>query len=106
MRKLLYAALAIAIAASPALALDRRMRVNNRSSLTVVKLQGSNVGADSWEEDILGDDVIPPHTRVTVNFNDNSGYCKFDLRAISEDGRVWIRYNVNVCTLTDWNLYD
>lgn len=83
--------------ASPALALDRHVTIVNNTGFTMVKFYGSNKGAKTWEEDILGEDVLPSGSQVSVNFNDDSGYCKFDFKAVFEDGDELVRENVNIC---------
>jgi hypothetical protein len=85
--------------ATPALALDRRVTIVNNTGFTMTNFYGSNKGTNSWEEDILGQDVLPSGSQVTINFYDNSGYCKFDFKAVFEDGDVLVREDVNVCEI-------
>ncbi|WP_444452820.1 hypothetical protein ACTTAI_17730 [Rhodobacter capsulatus] len=83
--------------ASPVWALNRHVTIVNNTGYTMVKFYGSNTGTDNWEEDILGNDVLPSGSSVDINFNDQSGYCKFDFKAVFEDGDELVRQNVNVC---------
>lgn len=85
--------------AFPAAALDRRVKIVNRTGFTIVKFYGSNKGTDSWEEDILGRGMLPSGESVTINFDDRSGYCVYDFKAVFNDGDVLIRRGVNVCEL-------
>jgi len=80
-------------------ALDRRVRIVNNTGFTIVRFYGSNKGSKSWEEDILGSDVLPSGSSVNINFNDNSGYCKFDFKAVFDDGDVLIKKNINICEI-------
>jgi len=80
-------------------ALDRRVRIVNNTGFTIVRFYGSNKGSDSWEEDILDEDVLPSGSSVKINFNDNSGYCKFDFKAVFDDGDVLIKKNINICEI-------
>ncbi len=89
-----------AATAMPAAALDRRVVIVNNTNFTIVRFYGSNKGSDSWEEDILGSDVLGPGERVRINFDDGSGYCKFDFRAVFNDGDVLIKKNVNICEIS------
>ncbi len=66
--------LAISVA-TPASAADRRVRIVNNTGYTIVEFYGSNKGTDSWEEDILGYDVIGPYSALIINFDDGTGYC-------------------------------
>lgn len=80
-------------------ALDRRVRIVNNTGFTIVRFYGSNKGSKSWEEDILGSDVLPNGSSVNINFNDNSGYCKFDFKAVFDDGDVLVKKNINICEI-------
>lgn len=83
----------------PASALDRRVEIINNTGFTIVEFYGSNTGSDSWEEDILGTDVLPSGSSVVINFDDRSGYCKFDFRAVFEDGEVLEKGGINICEI-------
>lgn len=85
--------------ALPAAALDRRVKIINKTGYTMVRFYGSNKGSDSWEEDILGADVLEHNSSVTINFDDNSGYCKFDFKAVFDDGDELIKKNINICEI-------
>jgi hypothetical protein len=92
--------------AGPSEALDRRVRVVNDSSRTMTKFQASNKASKSWEEDILGDDVLKPGQSVVVNINDGTGYCVFDLRATFQGGATVVRRNINICKISSWTIND
>lgn len=92
-------ALASALAADPAAAADRRVRIVNNTGFTMVEFYGSNKGSQSWEEDILGADVLEDGQSVVVNFDDATGYCKFDFRAVFNDGEEVVEAGVNVCEI-------
>ena len=97
-----YALLALTLlftSASTVSALDRRVKIVNNTGFTIVRFYGSNKGSKSWEEDILGSDVLPSGRSVNINFNDNSGYCKFDFKAVFDDGDVIKSRNINICEI-------
>jgi len=85
--------------ASPASALDRRVRIVNNTGYTIVEFYGSNKGADSWQEDILGYDVLGPYSSQVINFDDGSGYCKFDFKAVFNNGNEAKDYDINICQI-------
>lgn len=87
----------LAMVAAPASALDRHVRIVNQTGYTIVRFYGSNTGADDWQEDILGEDVLPSGSSVVINFDDATGYCKFDFKAVFEDGDEMVKQGVNVC---------
>lgn len=82
-----------------AVAADRRVEVFNDSGVTVREFYASNVSRSTWEEDILGRNVLPPGRAVMINIDDGSGACRFDFRAVLDDGRRIEQRNVDVCRL-------
>ncbi len=91
--------LAVSIA-TPASAADRRVRIVNNTGYTIVEFYGSNKGTDSWEEDILGYDVIGPYSALIINFDDGTGYCVFDFKAVFNDGDVLTDFGINICEIS------
>lgn len=89
-----------------AAALDRRVRINNNTSYDIVRFYASNTGTNSWEEDILGDDILPSGYSVVINIDDGSGYCKYDFLAIFDDGDQVQASNKNVCELSEFTFND
>lgn len=105
----LTAAFALAILALgvvQASALDRRVRINNKSSYDIIEFYASNTGSRSWEEDILGRNILPSGNSVVINIDDGSGYCKYDFKAVFEDGGEVVSSDNNVCELSDFNFTD
>ena len=88
-----------ATSAIPAFALDRRVRIVNDTGYVLVEFYGSNKGSTSWEEDILGPDVLGSGQSVMINFDDGTGYCMFDFKAVFDDGDVLTRKGVNICEI-------
>jgi hypothetical protein len=92
---LMTAALTAAFAA-PAIAQDRKVTIVNNSGFTISYFYGSNVGTTFWEEDLLSSDVLSNGATVDINFDDTTGYCRFDLRAIFDDGTELVKKDVNL----------
>jgi hypothetical protein len=93
----------IAVAA-PAMALDRKVTIVNNSGFTISYFYGSNVGTTFWEEDLLSSDVLSNGASVVVNFDDTTGYCRFDFRAIFDDGTELVKKDVNVCEIATFTI--
>ncbi|MFZ5670686.1 MAG: hypothetical protein ACOY4K_14450 [Pseudomonadota bacterium] len=91
-----------ALTPSLASAEDRRVRIINETQHTIVRFYASNVGATSWEEDILGDGVLRPGQSVVINIDDGSGYCLYDFKAVFDDGDSLIRQRVDVCKISSY----
>lgn len=85
--------------ALPAAALDRNVRIVNDTGFAIMEFYGSNQGTDSWEEDILGNDILRSGESVLIDFDDGSGYCKFDFKAVFDDGDVLTANGINVCKI-------
>ena len=101
-RSMLRFAVATALMAAtalPAAALDRRVRIVNNTGYTITEFYGSHTDARGWQEDILGHDVLPSGSSVNINFDDGTGYCIFDFKAVFSDGDVLTKYGVNVCEI-------
>jgi hypothetical protein len=85
--------------ANPAAALDRRVTIVNKTGYTIMEFYGSNTGTNSWEEDIFGRDVLPSGRSMVINFNDGTGYCMFDFKAVFDDGDVIVSEDINICEI-------
>lgn len=95
-----------ALTNTAAMALDRRVQINNNTSYTIVEFYASNTGTADWQEDILGSDVLASGSSVMVNIDDGSGYCKFDFLAVFDEGDNVISSDNNVCELSVFNFND
>ena len=100
------AALVVTVGVTGAQAYDRRVNIINNTYYDIREFYASNVGSRNWEEDILGRDILPAGYEVVVNIDDRSGYCKFDFRAVFEDGDEVITEGVNVCEVGEFTYND
>ena len=108
LRRLTFAAVAAWLAAplcGPAQALDRQVRIVNDTSLEIVALYGARPGA-STPRNILGEATIPSRSAMDVDFEDGSGYCMYDFRAVFDDGSALARDDVNVCEVGTYRYVD
>tara|TARA_R100000687_G_C6352816_1_gene119657 strand:- start:222 stop:602 length:381 start_codon:yes stop_codon:yes gene_type:complete len=94
------------ISAAPSQAENRQVRIINETQTTMVEFYASNVGADTWEEDILGQDVLGAGDSVMMNIDDGTGYCLYDFRAVFADGDVLIRERVDVCEISSYRYHN
>lgn len=90
-----------ALCSSAAFAENRVVTFTNNTSVVVEQIFGSNSGADTWEEDVLGEDVLEPGSSVDMNFDDGTGYCKFDFKVTFADGDEGTLADVNVCEVSN-----
>jgi hypothetical protein len=78
--------------------------LTNTTRRTVVELFAAEIGSGDWQIDVLGEDFLQPGATAVVDIDDRSGYCRFDLKAVFDDGSELIRRDVNVCALDGYIL--
>ena len=93
------------VTADVAHAYDRTVDLINRTNRDIVHFYASNVGENNWQEDILGEDVLPAHSRTTVDLYDGTGYCRFDFKTVFSNGATIVRSGLNVCEVSTYTLY-
>ena len=90
----LFAVVLFALSAA-ASAADYYVDITNRTGYTIMYMYVSPAKSKSWEEDVLGDDVLPNDDtrRVTL-----TGYKSpiFDIRLVDTDGDSYTFWNVDV----------
>ncbi len=84
---------------------NRNVLIVNQTGQTIYRFYGSNVGTNSWEEDILGSSVLLSGQSVNINFDDGSGYCNFDFKVEFQDGSYVTESNINVCQISTYTVY-
>lgn len=103
MNRTLKATLAAALLISSvgtASAADRRVEIVNRTGMAMTNFYASNTGTNSWEEDILGRDVVANGASVVVDIDDGTGACRFDFKAVFQGGASSVKQGINVCEIT------
>ena len=80
----------------PAAALDRWIEFTNNTRMVIAEIYVSRVGAQHWDVDLLGSDLLTPASSAMVKIDDGAG-CRFDLKTVFDDGTTQIQRNVNVC---------
>jgi hypothetical protein len=84
---------------------DRRVVVANGRSSDMMRLYASRVTTSDWEENILSR-PIPAGASIVVNFDDGTGACEFDFRAVFRDHQMVQRWKINVCVESEWHVVD
>ena len=78
----------------------------NRSSYDVIEFYASPVNVHSWEEDILGRDILESGYTVQITIADGRRSCEYDLRFVFDDGDVLERGGVDLCETHRYTLTD
>jgi len=81
---------------------NRRIRMVNNTDYTIRRMYGSNQQAQTWQEDVLGDNVLSPGQSVVVNWDDNTCSCLFDFKVVYSDGDTSTKGGVNVCSVSQF----
>jgi len=88
-----------------AAALDRRVRIVNDSGQEIVAFYGAARGAPGADENRLAE-ALPPGGSAIVSFDDGSGYCRYNFRAVFGDGISLERSGINVCEVGTYRYTD
>jgi hypothetical protein len=92
----LFAAAVLLVATSRiAVAGDYYVDITNETGYTIMYMYVSPAKSDSWEEDVLGEDVLASGQTQRVTL---TGYKSsvFDIRLVDEDGDKYTFWNVDV----------
>ncbi len=84
---------------------NRWMTIENATGVTMMEFYASNDGQSNWGRDWFGPrDVLYSGQYIEFNFDDGSGYCIWDMRAVFADGEEAIWNQVNVCVESGWRI--
>jgi hypothetical protein len=98
-----------ATTATSAFADARNFTVVNNSSITITHLYVSTTDTASWEEDVLGRDVLAPGESWDITFSKydgDAGKCLYDVKAVGKEGQEGIQYKLDLCTTTTFTWRD
>ena len=100
-------AISLIVANAHASLADRRdFTVHNNTDYSIQELYVSPHSANNWEEDILGSGVVQAHRAAKVHFSDSLDDCYYDIKAVYEDGDTSVKYNVDLCSISDFTFYE
>lgn len=100
--KIAVTALALAVAAAPAIAQTVDLRFVNRSGQNVIALQTSASSNPSWEADLFNGRVLRPGQTFSLRINRLQD-CSYDVRALLASG-VWSTGTFDICATTTINI--
>jgi hypothetical protein len=83
----------------PAAALDRHIQLTNNTRMPIVEIYLAPVGSGRWQKDLLGHEILLPANSALLDFEDGTGYCRFDLKIVYDDGTDLLQRDVNVCRM-------
>ena len=77
-------------------------RLNNGRSQSIYYFYASPSNVDSWEEDILGSDILAPDETSLISIDDNRASCFYDFKAVFADGSSSTAYGIDICDLSQY----
>ncbi len=98
-------ALLFSLVASPALAAEETLTVNNRTGYTISEIYIAPASSDNWEEDVMGRDELETNTSVDIDFSKSEDTCKWDLRAVYDDKSDAVWRNIDLCKISTISLF-
>jgi hypothetical protein len=84
--------------ASAASAANRSVMVINETNHTMTNLYASGINDPNFHGDWLGRDTLAPGESMVINFNDGTGACLVDVKAVFNDNTYVSQHGFNVCT--------
>lgn len=88
---------ALAFAVAPAaFAGTQDFTLVNRTGVEIYSLFISESANDEWEEDVLGDDVLPDGARIDVTFSGRSA-CLWDILVTDDEGGNVTWEGIDLC---------
>ena len=109
MRKMVAFTFTLALVSTPivqAKAEDLAFWIWNDTSVVMTELYISPSNVNSWEEDVLGADVVLPGEGGEVIIADGRTTCIYDILGIFADGDQVDDYGVDLCTLEEYTFYE
>jgi hypothetical protein len=101
-RTIIAAVALTAATATAAFAQTEPLRFQNNSSYTVLRIYASPITNNSWENDLLGSNVLASGRFLDVTFR-NVSECNYDILIQFEDG-VEMTDVVNICQVGQYNI--
>lgn len=102
--RVLFTVFVLLISTVAAQAENRWMTIENLTGVTMTEFFASNDGQNSWGRDWLGRDVLYHNQYIEFNFDDGSGYCIWDMKAVFADGEEAVWNQINVCSESTWSI--
>jgi hypothetical protein len=96
MKKFVIAAL-LALGSAPASAGTQDFTILNNTGYPIERLYVSASAKEEWEEDVLGEDVLPEGERTRIRFANDEEACLWDLKVVYSDEESAEWQGINLC---------
>ena len=72
----------------------------NESDVTIMYVYVTSSDTASWNEDLLGNDVLIAGQSINITFAEFSdGNCLYDIKVVAADGREGYLWAIDLCTI-------
>jgi hypothetical protein len=77
----------------------------NKTGYTIAELYVSPSKVNNWQDDVLGQDVLPNDSATEVQFSREEDTCHWDLKVVYQDGEgaEWDAFNL--CEVSEIELF-
>lgn len=75
--------------------------VINKTGSAITHLYVSHASENNWGSDLLGGKELADGESVLIKFSGYGDKCDFDIKITDNNGKAWVLYNVDLCTLHD-----
>lgn len=89
---------------SSAFAADQDFDVVNKTGYPIKHLYLSEANNNSWEEDVLGRDVLNDGEKFELRFAKGEKTCKWDMKVAYDDGETAVWEDLNICQISKLTL--
>lgn len=102
--KLLLVASSLVLLHGAAAAGQQDFTIVNKTGYALKHIYVSEAKSDSWDEDILGRDVLDDGEYFEVSFDKAEKTCKWDMKVAYDDGETAVWQNLDLCQISKLTL--
>lgn len=101
LRRLIFAATAgLALGSAPALASDEIFTVVNATGYDIREVYVAPTRNNTWEEDVLGSDLLEDGQRTRIDFSKSEDTCLWDMKVVYTDDDEATWQGLNLCEIS------
>jgi hypothetical protein len=103
LRRSMFGLALVAVLAAPSTAsaqAKQNFSIVNKTGYTISEVYVSPAKAKSWQEDILGSDVLANAATIEISFSRRERSCLWDLKVVYDDGESAEWDNFNLCQVS------
>jgi hypothetical protein len=75
----------------------RHLVLINNTRAGIAEIYVSDDGAETWQEDMLGAEFLPPGSSFAVYVDDQNGNCRVDVKVVLDNGSTFVNRGLNAC---------